>query len=347
MISCLDLQLHTLIICGIPHKFHCKPELRVPVVNCLLHSLYLTMSRAILVCGATGKQGGALIRALISSPTFTPSAYTIYALTRSPNGTAAKKLASLSLAVKLVEGDFADIPGLFASLSPAPWGAFFVHAVGAGEAEHGKQFVDESIKAGVRHIVVTGVDRGGDDSDSDPTNVPHFKAKWEYETHLRERAEASGGKVSYTILRPVAFMDNFSPGFPGKVVGTCFRDSQPLSKKQQWVDTVDIGRWAAEAFLHPEDPKYHNKAISLAGDELSFEEINTIYRQKTGVDLPTTYWFVGWLVRYLVKDLGLMFQWFNNVGYKVNVEACRTAAPNGQMVTFGEWVDREVLKKTS
>ncbi len=66
-------------------------------------------SNTILVSGATGKQGGAVIAALLRNQ----SDSQIVALTRSKDSAAAKKLAELPN-VRIVEGTFDDPNGLFA-----------------------------------------------------------------------------------------------------------------------------------------------------------------------------------------------------------------------------------------
>ena len=72
------------------------------------------MSKALLITGATGKQGGATIDALISSPSHTTD-YTILAVTRNPSSASAQALQTKSPSIKLVAGDFNDVPAIFAA----------------------------------------------------------------------------------------------------------------------------------------------------------------------------------------------------------------------------------------
>lgn len=82
--------------------------------------------KPIIVTGATGKQGGALIDALLSSPK--SEEYLLLAVTRNPESGSAKKLADKG--VKLVKGDMDDVPALFVAakeVAGAPiWGVFSV-----------------------------------------------------------------------------------------------------------------------------------------------------------------------------------------------------------------------------
>ncbi len=84
------------------------------------------MSRAILVTGATGKQGGALIKTLLANK----AGFPILAVTRDPNSPSAQRLAAKSSSITLVKGDLNDTETLFkaaeeASTNPI-WGVFSV-----------------------------------------------------------------------------------------------------------------------------------------------------------------------------------------------------------------------------
>lgn len=81
------------------------------------------MSRSILVTGATGRQGGSLIKTLLASPS-APS-IKIFALTRNPQSPAAIKLKGQG--VTIIQGDLNDVPAVFknAELTQQPlWGLF-------------------------------------------------------------------------------------------------------------------------------------------------------------------------------------------------------------------------------
>src|ERR1700710_1326940 len=86
------------------------------------------MIKNILVVGATGQQGRAVIDALLSYPA---SPFTILGLTRSPNGPSAKKLSDKG--VKIVGGDLSNVNDIFANASAVgsgPVGGIFVALVG-------------------------------------------------------------------------------------------------------------------------------------------------------------------------------------------------------------------------
>ena len=179
------------------------------------------MARNLLITGATGKQGGAVISALLSSGV--AASFNIYAVTRNVSSPAATSLASKA-GVTLVSGDLDDPSALFESVGAPVWGVFSVQTfMGAGhtvatEQRQGIKLIDAAIAHGhVQQFVYTSVDRGGPKSASDPTPVPHFMNKYHIEKHLERRAKETG--MGYTILRPVCFMEMLAAGFPGKA--TC------------------------------------------------------------------------------------------------------------------------------
>lgn len=134
--------------------------------------------------GATGKQGGAVVKALLASPP--PFDYQILALTRRATSPAAKALASHAK-VTLIEGDLNDSPAIFTKAGGVGsiWGVFCVTLPSFGKKEaleseqkQGCDLVDASLVHDVQHFVYTSVDRGGHDrSDTDATDIPHFASK--------------------------------------------------------------------------------------------------------------------------------------------------------------------------
>ena len=205
---------------------------------------------------------------------------------------------------------------------------------GDTEETQGKGLVDEALKHGVKHFVYSSVDRGGEKSIDNPTNIPHFITKHNIERHLIEKTK--DGQMDWTILRPVAFLDNLTPNFFGKVFATCYKISlngRPL----QLIGVSDIGAVAAEAFLDPS--RYKGRAISLAGDELTYSQFAQIFQEKTGNALPTTFGFLCTGFMAMVKEMGTMFKWFREEGYGANVEEVRKIHPG--LKDFATWLETE------
>ncbi|KAI1799319.1 nucleoside-diphosphate-sugar epimerase family protein [Daldinia bambusicola] len=303
-------------------------------------------SRAVLITGATGKQGGAVVSALLKAN----ADFEILALTRDAQSASAQRLAQKSPKIKLVTGDMNAAENIFKKakeVTKTPiWGVFSVQAAmggGAnsrGEEVQGKALVDAALKNGVKHMVYSSVDRGGAKSDNDPTDVPHFISKHNIEAHLQEQTRA--GQMGWTILRPVAFFENLAPGFFGKVFTTSWKIGLRPDQKLQLVATSDIGFFAAEALRNPDE--WNGKKLSLAGDELTYDEFAAVFKQKTGDELPTTYHFVAALINWMSKELGYMFRWFRNVGYGADIASLRKMNPD--LKDFGTWLETESQFKT-
>lgn len=84
---------------------------------------------AILITGATGKQGGSLIRSFISRN----APFEVLAVTRDPTSASAQKLKNLSASIKLVQGDLGKPADIFQNarhLTSAPiWGVYSVQVI--------------------------------------------------------------------------------------------------------------------------------------------------------------------------------------------------------------------------
>lgn len=105
------------------------------------------------------------------------------------------------------------------------------------------------------------------------------------------------------------------------------------TRKLQIISTEDIGWFGAQALLRPKD--FAGRAISLAGDELTFSEANAIFKEKVGSELPTTYGFIVSGLLWAIKDVGVMFKFFEEVGYGADVIALRREHPGLQ--SFAAW----------
>jgi uncharacterized protein YbjT (DUF2867 family) len=149
-------------------------------------------SDVVLVTGATGQQGGAVARLLLSR------GHKVRALTRKPQGEAAKALVGLG--AEVVAGELDDAGSLEKALRGV-WGVFSVQntweAGVEGEERQGKRLAELARKAGVSHFVYTSVA-----SAHRRTGIPHFENKARIEETVRGL-----GFPSYTILRPVFFME--------------------------------------------------------------------------------------------------------------------------------------------
>jgi uncharacterized protein YbjT (DUF2867 family) len=310
----------------------------------------MASTKAILITGATGKQGGAVLKQLATHPSSTQ--YTLLAVTRNTLSPSIARLKEKYDGIVVpVQGDLNDVPALFkdakAALRAADkpeqiWGVYSVQvSMGSGvtfesEVKQGCDLVDESIKEGVSHFVYSSVERGGNErSWSNETPIPHFQTKYRIEKHLAQQAGKQGENMSWTILRPVAFMDNLVPGFPSKVFLAALRGSLGENGKPlQWISVDDIGLFAANAFRDPEN--FNARAIGLAGDELTVEQLSERFERVTGHPAAITYGFLGSALKWAMKEMGTMIEWFRTDGYKVDIPALRREET--ELCDFERWL---------
>jgi uncharacterized protein YbjT (DUF2867 family) len=286
-------------------------------------------ARKLLITGATGKQGGAVIESLLSRS----APFEILALTRNASSKGAQSLASKPN-ITVVEGNVSSPAPVFSASKPI-YGVFCVTIPGkeGDEEAQAKPLIDESIKNGVEHFVFTSVDRGGPGvSEKNPTGIDHFASKHRIEEYLKTQIAAAGSKMQWTILRPVAFMDNLTPDFMGKAFTSMWKGvgDKPL----QLISVHDIGLFAARAFENPDE--YKGRAITLAGDDLTLDQGKKVFKETVGYDMPETFGFVGSGIKYMITEVGTMFRWFKEVGYGADIPALRNEEPKLQ--DFSKWL---------
>ncbi|KAL2284131.1 hypothetical protein FJTKL_09118 [Diaporthe vaccinii] len=251
-----------------------------------------------------------------------------------------------------VQGDLDATPALFESAKAVAgsvplWGVFSVHAVQPSKKEdetrQGKALIDESIKAAVQHFVYSSVERGGDErSWSNPAPVPHFITKHQIEHHLRNFTADGKSPMGWTILRPVIFMDNFQPGFFGKVFLALLRDTME-EKPLQLIATRDIGYFAAEAFH--DTAKWNGRAFGLAGGELTFSELSRAFEKATGDPTGTIFSLLGTALKYGVSEVGLMVDWFKNDDYNTSISEVKKI--HRKVTSIDSWLKESAFVKKS
>ncbi|CAK7214771.1 hypothetical protein SCUCBS95973_002247 [Sporothrix curviconia] len=311
----------------------------------------MASSNTVLVVGATGKQGAMTIKSLLAQDI--PD-LRVLALTRDSSTPRAQALAASDARIELLQGDQRKPDIIFGGLPKDSVRALFLITVPPKEEPQAIPFLDAALAHGVRHVVYSSVDRGGDaHSWTNPTRVPHFAEKHTIELHLREEFKKYPEEDrTWTILRPVAFMDNFQPWFfAAAYVSMCSIAMRPATKLQ-YVATSDIGRWAAASFAaafkdladHTAASPYRNRAIGLAGDSLSLPEARAVFQRVVGQPTPWAWWIVGKLILLLMGDLATMFQFFDEEGYGVDIAKLQGEAPG--VTSFEEWLRKDSKWKT-
>ena len=280
--------------------------------------------KSVLITGATGRQGGAVIRHMLRK------GWRLRALTRNPASHAAKDLARQG--VEVVQGDLEAARSL-EEICHGVYGIYSVQdfwSVGAKrEIRQGKNLADAAKKAGVQHFVYSSV--GGAERN---TGIPHWESKWEIEKHIRQLG------LPATIFRPASFMETYhilqvEVGIlQGKLA-----DPIRADKPYQTIATDDIGAFVALAFERPKD--FIGLELEIAGSELTNLEAAEVFGRVMGK--PVKFRRLPLLIVRLVlgKEFFLMFRWFNEAGYKADIAGLRRRYPEVHLHSLEEWLREE------
>jgi uncharacterized protein YbjT (DUF2867 family) len=274
--------------------------------------------KTILITGATGKQGGTTLRQLAKR-----GGFKLRAMTRKPDGEAAKALAALG--AEVVAGDLDDEKSLARAVAGA-WGVFAVQNTWeAGverEEEQGKRFAKVARDGGVQHFVYTSVG-----SANRRTGIPHFENKFRVEETIKQLKFPS-----HVILRPVFFMENLpSPWFlNGDKLTTALKPETKL----QMVAVEDIGKFSAAAFV--EADKFKGAEIEYAGDAVTMAEAAAAVSELTGKTVTYQQIPIS-AVRQNSEDFALMLEWFDAVGYAADIPALESRW-GIRPLTLKQWV---------
>jgi len=280
--------------------------------------------RIVLVTGATGRQGGSVIRHMH------PKGWKLRALTRDPDSPAAQKLVRMG--IEVVKGDLEN-PG---TLEPATRGVYGIYsvqdfwAVGAKrEVQQGKNLADAAKEAGVEHFVYSSV--GGAERNS---GIDHWESKWEIEKHIRKLG------LPATMLRPAAFMENYyiDQVEIGILKGRLM-DPIRADKPYQTIATDDIGAFAALAFERPKD--FIGLELEIAGSELTNPAAAQVFSRVLGKEVKFRKLPMPMVRLVLGKEFYQMFRWFNESGFKADIAFLRRRYPEVHLQTLDEWLRNE------
>ena len=275
--------------------------------------------RSVLVTGATGQQGGAVVRALIAR------GHRVKALSRNPDSDGAKRLAAAG--VEVVAGDLDDGASVVKAASGVDTMFLMGNSYEAGveaETRQGILAADAAKAAGIGHLIYSSV------GDADKkTGVPHFDSKYLVEKHV------AGLGIPYTISAPVAFMENtVAPWAIGGLRQGVYAAALPPARLLQQITLDDIGAFVA--VLAERREQVFGKRFDIAGDELSGEQQAKILSEALGrpiryQELPIA------AIRQQSEDMALMFEWFDRTGYDADISALRRDFPEVGWHRYADW----------
>ena len=304
--------------------------------------------KVIAVAGATGAQGGGLVRAILNEPA---SGFTARALTRDVNSEKARDLARLGAEVVAANVDDEE------SLKRAFQGAhgaycvtfFWDHFSPDKELAEAAAMARAARYAGVKHVIWSTLEDTRKwvplSDDRMPTlmqkyKVPHLDAKGEADHFFSDL------KLPVTFLLTSFYWDNFihfGMG-PKKGADAKLAITMPMGdRKLPGIAAEDIGKCAYGIFRT--GAEYAGKTVGIAGAHLTGSEMAAAFTKALGQEViyqdvpPEVYRSFGFPG---ADDLGNMFQFkrdFNDYfcGAR-NVDFSRKLNPGLQR--FDAWLDR-------
>jgi len=305
-----------------------------------------TDSAPVLVTGATGKQGGATARALLTA------GVPVRALVRDPDTERARAVEALG--VELVTGDLHDRE----SVIRAAKGTRAVFSVQMpeltadgfdfdGEVAQGVNLVEGAKAAGVPQFVHTSVTGAGQHTQAPgwaegrwASMAPTLGAKCAIQDRVR-----AAGFPHWTLLKPGFFMDNFRPSakflFPRGVEGGLVSVLNPETRLSL-VAVDDIGRTAAAAIVSPE--RFDGVELELASDHLSMTEIAEVLSRALGTSLSAPDMTEEQALAAGMPAMGASHEWLNAVGQPGRPQYARDLGI--QLTSFDTWA-REHMRATA
>lgn len=244
--------------------------------------------KIIAVVGATGAQGGGLVRAILND---SKGEFGVRAITRNPDSKKAMELEQLGATV--VYADLDDKVSVVKAFKGA-YGAYCVtffweHFSPGKEMEHAKNMAEAAKEAGLKHVIWSTLEDTRKwvplDDQRMPTlmehyKVPHFDAKGASNVYFKE----SG--VPYTLLLTSFYWENFIYFGSGPARGADgkWAITMPMgNKKLPGIAVGDIGKCALNIFKA--GTKYRNKTVGIAGEQLTGEQMANAFSKLLDMEI--------------------------------------------------------------
>jgi uncharacterized protein YbjT (DUF2867 family) len=312
----------------------------------------MSQKKIITVFGATGAQGGGLVRAILADKN---SEFAVRAVTRDLTSDKAKALAALG--AELVQADLAHPESVKKAMEGA-YGAycvtfFWAHFSPEQEAAEARAMAEAAKAAGVKHVIWSTLEDTRKlvplHDDRMPTlmgkyKVPHFDSKGESDQIFIDAG------VPTTFLLTTFYWDNmiyFGMGpkkGPDGVLGITF----PMGDaKLSGIAAEDIGKCAYGIFK--KGPSMIGKTVGIAGEHISCADMakelskaigKEVRYNKVTPEMFRSFGFPG------AEDLGNMFQYYQEfeTEFMAARELKNAKELNPELQSFSMWLKDNVSK---
>ncbi|MDD9380407.1 NmrA/HSCARG family protein [Streptomyces sp. ZAF1911] len=244
----------------------------------------MTEQRTVTVFGATGHQGGSLVRAIHADR---DSGFVVRAVTRQPDSDRAKELERLG--AQVVRADLDDEESLVAALEGA-YGAFLVTNFwedmdAAHEKAQAAALARAAGHAGIQHAIWSTLEDTREciplDDDRMPTlqgsyKVPHFDGKAEADHYFTDDG------VPTTFLRTTFYWENLYGAFaPQRAEDGTFELNFPMGDSRlSGIAVDDIGKTALAILKRGTD--FIPATVSIAGEHLPLADMAAALAESLG-----------------------------------------------------------------
>jgi uncharacterized protein YbjT (DUF2867 family) len=304
----------------------------------------MTDRKVIAVVGATGAQGGGLVRAILADP---EGGFACRAITRDPNKDQARALAALGADV--MQADLDDLDSLTKAFAGAH-GAYCVtnfweHFSGEKEKAQARNMAEAARAAGLRHVIWSTLEDTRKLMAASDTRMPMLQEKYRV-PHFDAKAEADAYFAGLPVTYLVAsfYWDNlYTFGLaPKKGDDGVYRWAFPMGDKRlAGIAAGDIGKAAYGIFKA--GPHYIGKTVGIVGENLTLDQMSEKLSKGLGIlvkyhavepDAYRGFGFAG------ADELGNMFQVDRDFETEVlgarSIDVTRSLDPSLQ--TFDQWL---------
>lgn len=270
-------------------------------------------SQTVLITGATGTQGGAVLRGLLEADAGTH----VVALVRDPS--APKAVALSELGAELRQGDLSDVDSLAAAFD----GIDAVYAVttpfGDGpdaEVEQGLAIIAAAERVSLPWLILASVASAG------RADVPHFVSK----ARIEERLAAS--PVPWTVVAPSYFYENVQGA--ARAAAETGELSLPLSADTPLHQVALHDLAGVVAAIVGRREEHLGLRVEVAGDAPTPAAMAAALGVSF-VEQPIAE------VEVRSADLGAMYRFLAGPGYGIDVGAVRARYPEVAWQRFDAW----------
>lgn len=276
----------------------------------------MSEKKIIAVVGATGAQGGGLVRAILADP---QSPFAVRAITRDPDSDAAKALAAAG--AEVVKADIDDEASLTSALQGA-YGAFFVtffwaHFSAETEQKEAANMARAAKAAGIKHVIWSTLEDTRERIPLTDNRMPTLQGKYKV-VHFDGKAEANhfftDAGLPTTFLQTTFYWENmiyFGMGPKRSEDGKLSITFPMGDKRLSGIAAEDIGSCAYGIFKGGD--KFIGKTVSIAGENITCAQMAKELSEVLGEpvtynsvtpDVYRSFGFPG------ADDLGNMFQFY-------------------------------------